>query len=102
MNNRDVSLIDKKIYDTYYCKKNKEGLCYAIPLGLFCLILKEAIGLEILIWGIYALWCYSNNQKLRNNPKVIKERQYLIQYRQEVLEGKWDWVHEDAKKRGWE
>ena len=78
--------LDKRIHDTYYSSKNKEVLPSFVVVGLFLLLCSNFIIFEICLWAIYAFICYSNNEKLRSCPTVIKEREYLINNYNKLLD----------------
>ena len=78
--------LDKRIYDTYYSKKNKEILPSFIVVSLFFLICSNCLFLEIGLWSIYAMVCANNNERLRNCPTVIRERKYLIENYNKLLD----------------
>ena len=78
---------DKKIYDTYHHPKNKEILPIVIFFSVIAIIFRGAMLYETIIWGIYYLYCSSNNEKWSNHPNNVKERQYLLSFRQKLLNG---------------
>ena len=82
--------IDKKIYDTYHSKKNKEGLLTVVIISAFCLILHDALGMEILVWTCYYLWCKKNDYDLEHDENNLEERQRLLNLKMKLInEGKY-------------
>ena len=78
--------LDKRIHDTYYSRKNKEILPSFIIISLFLLVCSNCIFLEICLWTIYVVVCSNNNEKLRSCPTVIKEREFLIENYNRLLD----------------
>lgn len=58
----------------YHSYKNEDALYYALILGFCAIFLKQGLGLEILIWGYYAWYCFKNNNDLDNNPRILALR----------------------------
>ena len=78
--------LDKRINDTYYSEKNKEILPSFVVISLFFLICSNRLLLELGLWIIYAAICANNNEKLRNCPTAIRERNYLIENYDRLLD----------------
>ena len=83
-----IDRINKQIYETEHDPKNKEALPIAIFFSVICIIFKNPLFWESLVWGIYYLYCDSNNKKWSNLPSNIKKREFLIGFRNDVLSGK--------------
>lgn len=80
-----LASVDKKIYDTYHSKKNKEALPIVLFFSAIVLIFNGAILFELIIWGIYYAYCSANNEKLNNNPTNLKNREFLLEYKRKIL-----------------
>ena len=81
---------EREIYNTYHHPKNKEILPIVLFFGVVFIIFKNPLFYEILLWGWYYSYCSKNNQKLNNDPYILKRRQYWIELRQDVLSGKFN------------
>lgn len=79
--------LNKQIYDTYHSKKNKEALPIFIFFGVIAIIFKNAVFYESVIWMIYYLYCSYNNAQLNKDPKNLKEREFLLNFREKILSG---------------
>lgn len=80
-----INKIDKEIYDTYHSKKNKEALPLVIFLTVITCIFNGSLLFQIIIWGCYYFYCLSNNEELNNNPDILKKREFLIEYKKQIL-----------------
>lgn len=80
----------KERHKLYHSPKNKEILPVVIFFSLICIILKDAIAYEIIIWFAYYQYCKSNNEKLNKNPEIIQMRKVFanIQNKQMRKENK--------------
>ena len=78
---------EQRIYDTCHSPKNKEALPIALFFGVIAIIFKNALLWECIIWGIYYCYCSSNNEKWKNSPMNIQEREYLLNFKRKLLNG---------------
>jgi len=75
MNERQRKFYEKHTYHLYHAYKNSEALLYFIPLTpIAFLIFGGHLGV-IGLWGIYIFYCIYNNEKLNNDPNILKERE---------------------------
>ena len=81
----------------YHHYKNEDALLIAIPLAFFAIFFKGGIGLEIIIWGYYAYYCWRNNRALDLDPKIQKERQAWLDFDSEASTKR----YEELKKQDW-
>lgn len=79
--------VNKKLYHTYHSKKNREVLPIVIFWSVIVIIFNNPLFWELLVWGIYYLYCDSNNKKLVNDPENLRERTWLIKTRNQLLSG---------------
>lgn len=59
----------------YHDRKNETPVLYLILLSVFLLFCHDGIASMIVIWIIYFVWAKNNNDKLNENPQIIKERE---------------------------
>ena len=81
--------LNKQIYDTYQSKKNKEVLPIVIFFSVIFIIFNGAILFEAILWGWYWSYCSKNNAELNNDPKNLKERERLLEFRKKILSGEY-------------
>ena len=73
-----MNWVDKALYETYHSKKNKQALPTVIIISAICLILHDALGMEIIIWTCYYLYCKKNNRDLEFDEENLRKRQHMI------------------------
>jgi len=88
-----IDKIDKDIYATYHSPKNKEVLPIFIFFGAFALICNGMLLYEMIIWGIYYWYCNKNNEELNNNQKNLEKREYLINFKERILNGECKYIN---------
>ena len=79
--------VDIELYNTTHDPKNKEVLPIAIFWSVICIIFNGAMLWECIVWGIYYMYCDSNNKKWSNLPCNIRERESLLKFRQKLING---------------
>ena len=86
--------IEKQIYYTSHDPKNKDFFPMVMFFGIIAIIFKGAITWEIIIWGLYWGYCSSNNEKWKNLPRNVQEREYLLNFKRKLLSGELRKYHE--------
>ena len=79
--------LNKQIYDTYHDKRNKEVLPIVLVFSVIAIIFKNPLFWEILIWGFYWVYCSNNNEKLNKDPQNLKNREFLLDFRKNIISG---------------
>lgn len=89
-----LSNVNKRLYETTHDPSNKAVLPIAIFWSVICIIFKNPLFWEALVWTIYYLYCSDKNRRWEKLPNNIREREFLLGFKQELLEGKIDFPPE--------
>ena len=84
----NLERVDEQIYYTTHDPKNKNALPIVIFFSVICIIFKNPLFWESVVWVIYYLYCDCNNQKWKNMKRNIEHREFLLNYRKKIIEGK--------------
>lgn len=60
--------------------KNENALLYIIVISFLTLFMNSGWIISLIVWLLYSLYCYKNNQKLNNNKEILKERKLWMEY----------------------
>lgn len=68
----------------YHHINNEKPIIPLVLLSLFLIFCYGGIFWIILIWYIYFAWANNNNEKLNNDPNVLKRRQYVNEAKKQL------------------